>query len=122
MSDEHKKAINLVYELRGERIMIDADVAALFQISLKMLHHRVNKNKQRFPPDFLFIPSPEEWQQLQQQTGLEIKIGIGNIPVVFTTAGVLMVSGLIKTDVAIKISIDLINQFFDLARTIKYSG
>ncbi len=116
-NEENQQPINQVYWLRGQKVMIDKDVAALFQVSLKTLKQRINKNKQRFPPDFMFVPTPEEWKKLQLQFDFQQRIGDGDIPLVLTEAGLLMASGILKSDVAVKISIDLINQFFDLMRS-----
>ncbi|HEY8929554.1 MAG TPA: ORF6N domain-containing protein [Mucilaginibacter sp.] len=116
MTQQNEQPINQVYWLRGQKVMIDEDVAALFHVSLKVLRQRVSRNKLRFPPDFLFSPTAEEWQQLQQQAGLPCKIGNGPIPRVFTEAGLLMASGIIKSEVAIKVSIDIINEFFQIVK------
>ena len=97
--------------------MIDEDVASMFQVSLKVLRQRVSKNKQRFPPDFLFLPTAEEWLQVQRQADFQHKIGDGKIPMVFTNAGLLMASGIINSDVAVKISIDIINEFFEIVNS-----
>jgi len=114
MIEENQKPLNQIYWLRGQKVMIDQDVAALFQVTLKVLRQRVSKNQQRFPPDFLFLPTIEEWQILQQQAATSLKIGKGEIPMVFTEAGLLMTSGIIKSDIAIKISINIINEFFNI--------
>ncbi|QXV64038.1 ORF6N domain-containing protein [Mucilaginibacter sp. 21P] len=119
MSTQDQQPLNQVYWLRGQKVMIDADVAALFQVSLKILRQRVSRNEQRFPPDFLFRPTAAEWRSLQKQVGSPITIGDGEIPMLFTEAGVLMVSGIIKSEVAIKVSIDIINEFFQVVRSFK---
>ncbi|RVU02505.1 ORF6N domain-containing protein [Mucilaginibacter limnophilus] len=116
MSGKDQQPLNQVHWLRGQRVMIDEDVASLFQVSLKLLRQRVSRNKQRFPPDFVFLPTLEEWQVLQQQADLSFKIGKGEIPMVFTEAGLLMASGIIKSDVAIKVSIQVINEFFEIVK------
>ena len=117
MTEKNQQPLNQVYWLRGQKVMIDEDVAALFQVSLKVLRQRVSRNKQRFPPDFLFLPTLEEWQVLQQQADPILKIGKNEIPLVFTEAGLLMASGIIKSDVAIKVSIDIINEFFQIVKS-----
>lgn len=119
MTEQNQQPVNQVYWLRGQKVMIDEDVAALFQVRLKVLKQRVSKNKTRFPPDFLFLPTTEEWQLLQQQAGFPLKIGRGRIAMVFTEAGLLMASGIIKSDIAIKVSIDIINEFFQIVNSSK---
>ncbi|WP_439697472.1 ORF6N domain-containing protein [Mucilaginibacter sp. AW1-7] len=117
MTEQNQQPPNQIYWLRGQKVMIDEDVAGLFQVSLKVLRQRVSRNKQRFPPDFLFLPTAEEWLQLQRQADFQHKIGDGEIPMVFTEAGLLMASGIIKSDVAIKVSIDIINEFFQTVKS-----
>jgi hypothetical protein len=119
MSEQNQQPINQVYWLRGQKVMIDEDVAALFQVSLRVLRQRVGRNKLRFPPDFMFSPTAEEWQELQRQAGLPYKIGNAPMGKVFTEAGLLMASGIIKSDIAIKVSIDLINEFFETVNKYK---
>jgi hypothetical protein len=115
-ADTTGSVINKVFKLRGKRIMLEEDVAALFETDLKVFRQRVSRNSKRFPPDFRFIPTAEEWQNLKLQTGATAQIGDKKIPVVFTEAGVLMASGIIKTERAVGISIELINQFFSLLK------
>ena len=117
MIGKSQQPLNQIYWLRGQKVMIDEDVAALFQVSLKVLRQRVSRNKQRFPPDFLFRPTVAEWRSLQQQIGAPITIGDDEIPMLITEAGVLMVSGFIKSEVAIRVSINLINEFFQVVRS-----
>lgn len=117
MTGKDQQFLNQVYWLRGQRVMIDADVAARFQASLKILRQRVSRNEQQFPPDFLFRPTAAEWRSLQQQVASPITIGDGDIPMLFTEAGVLMVSGVIKSEVAIKVSINIINEFFQAVKS-----
>lgn len=119
MSEQNEQPINQVYWLRGQKVMIDEDVAALFQVSLKVLRQRVSRNKLRFPPDFLFSPTPDEWEHLQRAGGLPYQIGNGPIPMVFTEAGLLMASGIIKSDIAVKVSIQIINEFFQIVNNSK---
>ncbi|MCC8423638.1 ORF6N domain-containing protein [Mucilaginibacter sp. UR6-11] len=119
MIEKSQQPLNQIYWLRGQKVMIDEDVAALFQVSLKVLRQRIDRTKQRFPPDFLFLPTLEEWQVLQQQADPILKIGKNQIPLVFTEAGLLMASGVIKSDVAVKISIDIINEFFQIVNSLK---
>jgi len=119
MTEQNQQPLNQVYWLRGQKVMIDEDVAALFQVSLKVLRQRVGRNKQRFPPDFLFLPTIEEWRQLQRQADFQHTIGDGEIPMVFTEAGLLMASGIIKSDVAVKVSINIINEFFQIVNSLK---
>ena len=119
MIEKNQQPLNHVYRLRGQKVMIDEDVAALFQVSLKVLRQCVSRNRQRFPADFLFLPTIEEWQVLQKQADGMLKIGKNEIPLIFTEAGLLMASGIIKSDVAIQVSINIINEFFQIVKSSK---
>jgi hypothetical protein len=113
-NQQTEKAINKIFMLRGEKIMVDEDVAELFGVPLKVFRQRVSGNLKRFPPDFRFIPTIDEWDDLQSQMKKSKQIGKNDIPAVFTETGIFMASGLIDTERAIQISIDIINQFFSL--------
>jgi hypothetical protein len=114
--DASEIIIDKVFKLRGERIMLEEDVAALFETDLKIFRQKVSRNSKRFPTDFRFIPTAEEWQNLQLQMGATMQIGNKTIPAVFTESGVLMASGIIKSNRAVKISIQIINQFCSLLK------
>lgn len=121
-NQNNNEIINKTFILRGTKIMLDEDVAQLFEIPLKVLRQRVSRNPKRFPDDFRFIPTPEEWNDLCHQMNIATPIGTVKIPAVFTEAGVLMVSGLIKTKKAVQISIEIINQFHSMLESYRNSA
>lgn len=129
---------NSIYELRGERIMLDFDLAALYEVETKVFNQAVKRNIQRFPKDFMFQLTKEEWQHMRSQivTSYEEGIGIykdGNahsvintlkkrrsdfIPYAFTEQGVAMLSGVLNSDKAIQMNIAIIRAFVEVRRVL----
>ncbi|MEK7225803.1 MAG: ORF6N domain-containing protein, partial [Bacteroidota bacterium] len=62
-----KSIQNRIYEIRGERVMLDFDLAALYEVSTKVLNQAVKRNIKRFPKDFMFRLTPDEWQGMWSQ-------------------------------------------------------
>lgn len=75
---------NKIYEIRGQRVMIDSGLAALYQVETKYLKRTVNRNIQRFPPDFMFELTPEEWEFLRCNFGTSSWGGTRYLPYAFT--------------------------------------
>ena len=108
---------NRIYELRGERVMLDFDLAALYEVPTKALNQAVKRNIKRFPKDFMFRLTLTEWQIIRSQivTGHEIinslwsqnvtasqsKRNTNVTPYAFTEQGVAMLSGILNSDKAI---------------------
>ena len=95
MSDEMILIQNLIYEIRGERVMLDFDLARLYQVETKVLNQAVKRNIQRFPPDFMFQLSAEEVLHMRSQFVTSSKRKISAPPFAFTEQGVAMLSGVL---------------------------
>ncbi len=98
---------NRIYELRGERVMFDFDIADLYEVETRVLNQAVKRNIQRFPADFMFQLSKEEWENMSSQIVMTYpqkrpKIAL---PYVFSEQGVAMLSGVLKSDKAIQMNI-----------------
>ena len=89
-------------EIRKEKVLTDLDVAGLYEVSIEELHKTVNKNKSRFPSDFMFLLDEEEKKELSL-TGKKVYA--------FTQAGILMLGGQLRSDRAIKTHMQLIELF-----------
>jgi len=105
---------NRIYEIRGERVMLDRDLAQLYEIEIKVLNQAVKRNIMRFPPDFMFQLTREEFESMQFQVKpletpqvsrsqiVTLKINRGQnlkyLPYAFTEQGVAMLSGIINSD------------------------
>ena len=103
-----------IYEVRGTKVMLDRDLAALYQVTTGNLNKAVKRNIKRFPPDFMFQLTAEEWEALRFQIGI-IKAGrcehTKYLPYAFTEQGLAMLSGVLNSDIAINVNISIMRAF-----------
>lgn len=102
---------NKIYEIRGQRVMLDRDLAELYDVSTKALNQAVKRNIKRFPPDFMFQLSREEFENLRSQIVTSKWGGTRTMPHAFTEQGVAMLSGLLHSDRAIQANIAIMRAF-----------
>jgi hypothetical protein len=90
----------LIYEIHGQKVMLDSDLARLYEIETKTLNRAVKRNIERFPPIFMFQLTEDEFDSLRCQFGTsnEGKGGRRYLPYVFSEHGVLMLSSVLKND------------------------
>lgn len=114
------KVEDLIYEIRGKQVMLASDVAKLYQVETKVLNQVVKRNLNRFPEDFCFQLTLKEWNNLRSQfvTSSEEWGGIRYLPYVFTEHGVMMLSGLLKSDIAAKVNVAIIKAFVAMRKYI----
>lgn len=107
-----------IYELREQKVMLDLDLAALYQIETKVLNQAVKRNLERFPPDFMFRLSLEEWDAMRSQivTASQNKRNKGVTPYAFAEQGVAMLSGILKSGIAIEVNIAIMRIFVQLRK------
>ena len=110
MSDELILVQNLIHEIRGQKVMLDSDLARLYQVKTGELNQSVKRNIKRFPPDFMFQLTPEEVKMMSQIV-ISSKRKASAPPFAFTEQGVAMLSGLLKSDVAIAANIAIMRAF-----------
>jgi hypothetical protein len=99
-----------IYLIRGQQVMLDADVAELFGIRTGSLNQAVSRNRQRFPDDFAFRLTPEELARLRS-LGAVKPLGHGGrrtVPRVFTDRGLLMVAAILKSPTAVKLNMEVV--------------
>ncbi|MDP9077657.1 MAG: ORF6N domain-containing protein [Bacteroidota bacterium] len=97
------------YTIRGQKVMLDFDVADLYEVDFKTFRRAVSKNRKRFPPDYQFQLTEIEWAELQfRPTSFSIPVQ-KKTPTVFTEGGLLMLSGVLKSKKAVDASIAIIN-------------
>ena len=106
MSDEMILIQNLIYEIRGQRVMLDFDLAKLYQVETRVLNQAVKRNIKRFPPDFMFQLTAEEVLNMSSQFVMTSSRPTSTPPFAFTEQGAAMLSGVPKSDIAIKQNID----------------
>ncbi len=109
---------NLIYEIRGQKVMLDSDLAKLYQVLTKNLNKAVKRNIQRFPSDFMFQLTQEEYENLRFQIGTSsLKHGgRRTMPYVFTEQGVAMLSTVLNSEQAIAINIQIMRTFVQIKR------
>lgn len=105
--------INKIYVMRGKKVMIDRDLAALYGVETRVLNQAVRRNEKRFPEDFMFRMTPEEMQDWKSQIVISNteKMGLRKSPLVFTEQGVAMLSSVLNSERAIMVNIAIIRVF-----------
>ena len=111
MSDELILVQNLIHEFRGKKVMLDFDLARLYQVETRVLNQSVKRNIKRFPPDFMFQLTEDEWLTNSSQIVMTSNRPKTALPYAFTEQGVAMLSGLLKSDVAIAANIAIMRAF-----------
>ena len=114
----------MIYEIRGKQVMLDRDLAVLYQIEPRVLNQKVKRNIERFPDSFCFQLTKDEYLNLKSQfviSNLANKNSYGGdryLPYAFTEQGTAMLSAIIKSDVAVKISIQIMEAFVSMRKYI----
>ncbi len=115
-----KEIESLIYTVQGKQVMLDSDLALLYQVETKILNKAVKRNIERFPDTFCFQLTEEESDSLRFQFGTS-NTGRGGrryLPYVFTEQGVAMLSAVLRSDIAIKVSIEIINTFVEMRKVL----
>ena len=103
--------INKIYLIREQKVMLDKDLAEMYGIEVRVLNQSVKRNIDRFPKDFMFIPTQKEFQSLKSQFVISSWGGIRKLPTAFTEQGVAMLSGVLNSPVAVQVHIQIIRIF-----------
>ena len=111
MSEELILVQNLIHEIRGKRVMLDFDLARLYQVKTGELNQAVKRNLKRFPPDFMFQLSAEEVRDMMSQFVISSKRKNSAPPFAFTEQGIAMLSGVLRSDIAIEANIAIMRAF-----------
>ena len=127
---------NRIYEIRGERVMLDFDLAALYEVETKILNQSVKRNIKRFPEDFMFRLTASEWynlrsqivtssaQEIENKQVMRSQIVTSNyggsryLPHAFTEQGVAMLSGILNSDKAISMNIAIMRAFVEIRKIL----
>lgn len=110
---------SLVYVIRGQQVMLDSDLAALYQVETKVFNQAVSRNIERFPENFRFQLTAEEYTSLRSQfVTSNGRGGRRYLPYAFTEQGIAMLSGVLRSDVAVQMSIRIMNTFVEMRRFI----
>ncbi len=111
MSDELILVQNLIHEIRGQKVMLDADLARLYQVETKVLNQAVRRNIKRFPEDFMFQLDNKEFANLKSQIVTSSWGGRRTPPLAFTEEGIAMLSSVLHSDIAIAANISILRAF-----------
>ena len=114
MKNKFLQIQSLIYEVREQKVMFDTDLAVLYQIEVKALNRAVKRNIKRFPDDFMFQLNKEEWDNLKYHFGTSSWGGKRKLPYAFTENGIAMLSGLLNSDIAINVNIQIMRAFVKL--------
>ena len=146
---ENENIKNLIYTIRGKQVMLDSDVANLYKYKTKALNLAVRRNLERFPEEFCFQLTEDEFKNLRSQfvtlnkkfdnemKDLRFQIETSNnneektnnkrggrryLPYVFTEQGIAMLAGILKSEIAVKVSISIIKAFIEMRKFISLNG
>lgn len=109
--------INKIYVIRGQKVMLDRDLAELYGVETKQLKRQVRRNIGRFPSSFMFELTKEENEELRSQIGtLKQGAHFKYSPFVFTEHGILMLSSVLNSELAVKMSVQIIETFVQLRK------
>ena len=106
-----QKILNRIYFLRGQKIMLDADLAEMYKVETRRLNEQVKRNASRFPKDFMFTITVKEYENLKSQNATSSWGGRRSLPNAFTEQGVAMLSSILNSDTAIEVNIRIIRVF-----------
>ena len=106
-----QKILNRIYVVRGQKIMIDEDLAALYNVQTNRLNEQVKRNIKRFPKDFMFALTQKEFENLKSQIATSSWGGRRKLPNAFTEQGIAMLSSILNSDTAIEVNIRIIRVF-----------
>jgi len=114
--------VSKIYEVRGLKVMLDSDLAELYGVETKRLNEQVGRNPDRFPEDFMFQLTDEEWLNLKSQIATSSWGGRRKLPFVFTEHGILMLSSVLNSKQAIQVNIQIVRIFTRIRQFIIDSG
>lgn len=109
-----------IYEIRGQKVMLDFDLAEMYQVETRVLNQAVKRNIERFPKDFMFQLTSEEWNSMSSQFVMtsRMKRPKSAIPLAFTEHGVVMLSSVLRSDIAIQTSVLIVRAFVAMRQLI----
>ena len=118
---------NLIYCIREKQVMLDSDVAMLYHYETKNINKAMKRNIERFPEDFCFQLTKDELQNLKFQNGTSsfVKENYGGrrkLPYVYTEQGISMLAGILKNEIAVQVSINIIRAFIEMRKFIANNG
>ena len=124
--EEELNIENMIYEIRGKQVMFNSDVARLYNVETKRINEVIKRNINRFPEEFCFQITIEELEMLSSRSQIATLNKSNNyrgynikyLPYVLTEQGIMMLSGLLKSDIAVKVNVQIIDAFVKMRKYI----
>ncbi len=107
-----------IYKIRGQKVLLDFDLASLYGVETKVLKRQVRRNSERLPDDFMFELTKDEFENLRSQYVTSSWGGSRYIPMVFTEQGVAMLSGILRSSTAVQVNIQIMRVFVKMRNLI----
>ena len=114
----HRAIEDMIHVIRGQRVMLDADLATLYGVQTKALNQAVSRNLDRFPDDFMFVLTRQEFAILKSQTVTSSWGGRRTPPRAFTEQGVAMLSSVLRSKRAVQVNIEIVRAFVRLRKML----
>ena len=118
MQDFDKLVVSKIFLIRGQKVMLDSDLAELYSIETRRLNEQVKRNIDRFPEDFMFVLTETEYEILMSQNATSSWGGRRKLPYAFTEQGVAMLSSILNSETAIHVNIQIIRVFTKMRKII----
>lgn len=113
---------NTIFEIRGNRVMLDFHLAELYEVEVKRLNEQVKRNLERFPEDFMFQLNESQWENLRSQFATANFGMRRTLPYAFTEQGIAMLSGILRSKKAVQVNIEIMRAFVHLRKmALQYS-
>ncbi len=107
-----------ILTIRGQRVILGGDLAAFYDVEPRALAQAVKRNPERFPADFMFVLSEDEWQNLKSQNVISSWGGARSAPMAFTEQGVAMLSSVLRSERAVQVNIQIMRTFVQMRRVL----
>ena len=114
---DNREIQNMIYTIRGKQVMVDSDLATLYQVTTKRLNEQVRRNKNRFPSEFMFRLTAEEYEYLRSQFVTSRGSTDGDrryMPYAFTEQGIALLFVVLKSNVVVGVSIKIMDSFVEM--------
>jgi phage regulator Rha-like protein len=108
----------MIHDIRGHKVMLDSDLAILYQVETRRLNEAVKRNQSRFPPEFMFQLTKTEYDNLISQFATSSWGGRRKLPFAFTEHGVVMLSSVLNSEIAAQINLSIVKAFIEMRRYI----
>lgn len=124
ISIENKNIEECIYNIRGQQVMLDSDIAFFFDVTVSAMNRQMKRNIERFPEDFCFQLSNKEIDDLRCQNGTTKFLSSKRRynPYVYTEEGIITLAGVLKNDIAAKMSVEIARKFIQMRKFILENG